>query len=149
MTTMGGSLQVAAGMVTLATLGIGTAWLLARRKGPARGWCARCNAPNLWNCPKETPSSKAYAMAAGTLCTAAVVMICLAVAVGGSEWKDILAGTGLLLAITALLHAAVSRSRQVRVVRCDTCGAEYPSPVPAVPPGSQKKSPMSADADRL
>lgn len=122
MTTMGGSLQVAAGIVTLATLG--TAWLQARRKGSARGWCAKCNAPDLWIRPQETPVSRILSAAAWAHCVAPAALIGVAVGGLGSESMDALMGLTPFLGVSALLLAGLSRSKRGRLVACDTCGAQ-------------------------
>jgi len=97
--------------------------LLRRSPRSGRGWCHRCQTPDLWIVPRATPRSRAWALltwlahAAMTLCA-----IQLARSGGSTDPRD-WAILGLLLAAEVLVGQR-SRAACRHVIRCRMCEAE-------------------------
>lgn len=88
-----------------------------------RGWCRRCQTPDLWIISRPTARSRAWALLTwilhGALTTCAVR---IAQAGGSSDARD-WAILGLLLAAEVLVGQRSRQSRR-RLIRCRMCEAE-------------------------
>jgi hypothetical protein len=121
---MGMSIGTASLIVLAGALGLAfPVFLLSRRPRSGRGWCRRCQTPDLWVVSRHTGRSRAWAALAWFLHAAlAAGAVHLCRSGGTTDVRDWII-LGLLLG-SELMVAQRSRAARRRLIRCRMCEAE-------------------------